>query len=306
MSGYPFPEVLDSSILAVYKSCARKFYLEYIANWKNKSPSVHLHAGGAFAAGMEATRTAFHVNHWTSGEAIQAGLDKLAEFYGDFDCPPDSAKSLIRMLGAFEYYFDYYPLEGSAPPITLPGGKRAIEFNFAEPLPILHPETGNPILYCGRMDAINDFAGGNYICDEKTTSSLGPTWSRQWDLRAQFTGYAWGCGKAGIHIDGAIVRGVSILKTKYETQQAISYRHEWQINQWYSELLDWIEDMIRDWKRNQYRHNLDSACNDWGGCAFRDVCRSQDEGPWLATAFERRFWSPLTRTEILLSDVSPT
>jgi hypothetical protein len=206
------------------------------------------------------------------------------------------------MLGAFEFYFSNYPLDHTTPPIILPGGRQAIEFSFAEPLPILHPETGNPLIYCGRMDAILAFAGGNFICDEKTTSSLGPTWSRQWDLRAQFTGYAWGCGKAGIHIDGALVRGVSILKTKYETQQAISYRPEWQIDRWYSELLDWIEDMIRDWKRGKFRHSLDHACADFGGCAFRLACSSQDETSWLETSFERRFWNPLTRVETLLSD----
>lgn len=297
---YPFPEVLDSSMLASYKSCAQKFYKEYVANWKSKAPSVHLRAGGAFAAGLETTRTAFYVNGMGVADSITEGLIKLREFYGDFECPPSSGKTLDRMLGAFEFYFSHYPLDKTSPPIILPGGKQAIEFSFAEPLPILHPETGNPLVYAGRMDAILKFVGGQFLCDEKTTSSLGATWGRQWDLRSQFTGYVWGCAQAGIKVNGAIVRGVSILKTKYETQQVITYRPDYHVERWYNELLSWVQDMINNWESGMWRYNLDHSCADFGGCQFRDACMAKDETPWLETGFERRYWSPITRKETLL------
>lgn len=298
---YPFPEVIDSSIMGVYKSCPQKVYKEYIANWKSKGPSIHLHAGGAFARGMEVARLSFYVDGLSADAAVAAGRDALAEFYGDFDAG-SHAKSLSGMIKAFDFYFANYPLAQDHPPIILPGGRKGIEFSFAEPLPILHPETGNPLIYCGRMDAILSAFGGQFICDEKTTTSLGPTWGKQWDLRAQFTGYVWGCGKAGIHIDGALIRGVSILKTKNETQQAISYRPEFHVERWYEELLEWVEEMIGCWKKDKWRHNLDHACADYGGCAFRQVCTYKEEAAvsHLETFFERRFWNPLTRTETLL------
>lgn len=298
MTDYPFPKVFDSSMLATYKQCPQLFYKNSIQNWRSKDPSVHLRAGGAFAAGVEAARTAFYVDGAGAEDSVAKGLGALIKYYGDFECPPDSAKSLERTAGALEFYFESYPLSHSeAFPITLPSGKRGIEFNFVHPLPITHPETGDPILYCGRMDAILSYAGGVFICDEKTASSLGPTWSRQWDLRSQFSGYAWGCREAGIRVDGVIVRGVSILKTKYDTQEAISYRPAWQVDRWYEEMLTWIEDIKLCWARNQWRHNLDHACGDFGGCAFRSACSSQDQAPWLETYFARIKWDPLTRTE---------
>lgn len=292
-----FPEVFDSSILATLKSCPQLFKKVYLDEWKPKEPSVHLRAGGAFAAGVEAARTAFYVDDVDAEGAVALGLGKLLSHYGDFECPADSAKSAERTAGALEFYFDNYPLGDDSPPITLPSGKRGIEFSFVHPLPLTHPETGNPLLYCGRMDAILNYAGGIFICDEKTTSSLGPTWSRQWDLRAQFTGYKWGCREAGIHVDGVIVRGVSILKTKYETQQAISYRPTWQVERWYSEMLGWVDEAIRWYREGTFRYNLDHACADFGGCAFRTACASQDETDWLATYFQRRHWNPVTRIE---------
>ena len=293
----PFPSIFDSSMMAQYKSCGKLFDYTYIQNWKPKELSVHLVAGAAFARGLEAAREAFYVQGLDAQTAVALGLGALIKAYGDFQCPADSAKSCERMCGAFEFYFSRYPLDHEVCPITLPGGRKGIEFSFAEPLELAHPVTGDPLIYCGRMDAILHYAGGQFICDEKTTTQLGPTWSRQWDLRAQFTGYAWACRRAGIRVDGAIVRGVSILKTKYDTQEAISYRPEWQIERWHDELLDWISDLIRDWKAGRYRHNLDHACGDYGGCAFRQPCSSQDEQPWLETYFEKRFWDPILRTE---------
>lgn len=296
-----FPEVLDSSSLASFKECPEKFRKTYVENWKPKEPSVHLHAGGAFAHGIERARTAFFLEGKSAEDAVADGLRALLHFYGDFECPADSAKSAERTAGALEFYFERYPLVlGEADPITLPSGKRGIEFNFVHPLPIAHPETGNPLLYCGRMDAILNYAGGVFICDEKTTTSLGPTWSRQWDLRSQFTGYAWGCRQAGIRVDGVIVRGVSILKTKYDTQEAISYRPEWQVDRWFEELQDWINQMIRCYQTGKWRHNLDSSCADYGGCGFRQVCLSAQPDSWYETYFERRHWDPVTRTETKL------
>jgi hypothetical protein len=293
-----FPEILDSSMLASFKACPELFRKTYIENWKPKEPSVHLHAGASFAKGIEVTRTEFYVNRRPAEDAVALGLQALLEAYGDFECPPESAKSAERMAGAFEFYWANYPLNQETAPIILPGGRHGIEFSFSEPLPVLHPETGEPLIYCGRLDAILKYADGVFITDEKTTTQLGASWSRQWDLRAQFTGYAWACQRAGIRVDGAIVRGISILKTKYDTQQAISYRPEWQIERWYNELLMWITDIKQCYLHNTWRHNLDHACAEYGGCAFRTACLSQDETPWLETGFEKRIWNPLLRTEV--------
>ena len=233
-----FPNTLDSTILSTFRSCSQKFLWQYVEHWKSRSPSVHLVAGGAFASGIEAARDAFYVKGMSSADSEAIGLGALIHHYGDFECPAGSAKSLDRMCGALEFYFSQYPLGADgANPIILANGRRGIEFSFAEPLAIAHPVTGDPILYTGRSDMIAERAGGIYIYDEKTTSSLGASWGRQWEMRSQFTGYSWAAAKQGIKTNGAIVRGVSILKTKYDTLQAITYRPQWMIDRWYDQLL---------------------------------------------------------------------
>lgn len=301
MSRVPFPSTLDSTIMAAFKSCPRKAYLEFMEHWKLKDQSVHLHAGAAYASGMEAARTAFYIDGRSADDSVALGVQEVLRAYGDFECPPESAKSLERTAGALEFYFSHYRLgEDKAIPMVLPGGKTGIEFNFLEPLEILHPETGDPILYSGRMDMMCDFEGMKLGEDDKTASQLGASWPRQWDLRSQFTGYVWGAGKAGIKLDGFLVRGVSILKTKYDTLQAITYRPAWQIDRWYEQLIRDIKRMIVAWEEGYFDFNLDHACAEYGGCPFRGVCQMRDPVALLTQQFEQRRWDPVARTETLL------
>ena len=175
-----FPHTVDSTILSTFRACPRKFLWQYIEHWKSRHPSVHLIAGGAFASGIEAARNAFYVQGLSAEDSEAIGLQALLTHYGDFTDETGSAKSPERMAGALEFYFSQYPLGADgANPITLASGRRGIEFSFAEPLGIAHPVTGDPILYTGRSDMIAERAGGIYVYDEKTTSSLGASWGRQ-------------------------------------------------------------------------------------------------------------------------------
>lgn len=299
----PFPSVLDSTTMAAFKSCPQKANLEFLQHWKLRDQSVHLHAGAAYASGIEAARRAFYIEGLDADTSVALGLAKCLQTYGNFQCPPDSAKSAERTAGALEYYFSAYPLgQDKAIPLQLPGDKTGIEFNFLEPLDILHPESGDPILYSGRMDMMCSYEGMKLGEDDKTTSQLGASWPRQWDLRSQFTGYVWGAGRAGIKLDGFLVRGVSILKTKYDTLQAITYRPAWMIDRWYEQLLRDIARMIQAWESGHYDFNLDHACAEYGGCPFRSVCQMRDPTVLLKQQFERRRWDPVARTETPLGD----
>lgn len=302
----PFPEVLDSSLIAAFRSCPQKAFLEYFLHYKPRSPSVHLHAGKAYAAGLEAARTAF----WTDGrdeETCKAiGLKALLESYGTFPCPDDSPKSAARMAGALEFYFDRYPLStDQAEPITLASGKRGIEIGFVEPLDLddpemRHPETGDPILICGRLDQAVSYQNLRLGEDDKTASQLGATWPRQWDLRSQFTCYIWGCQRLGIPLDGFLVRGISILKTKYDTLEAITYRPDWQIERWHGQVKRDVKRMIACWQEGYFDWDLDHACTEYGGCMFRNVCQMKDPALLLQQQFEKRRWDPVVREEILM------
>lgn len=295
-----FPKVWDSSMLATLRSCKHKFALEYLQNWKPRVESHHLRAGAAFAKGLEVTRRSFYAESKNPDTSLELGIKGLLEAYGDFQPPDDSSKTAARMAGALEFYFAKWPL-GQDPAVpSLIGGKHGIEFSFATPLPLNHPTTGEPLIYCGRADQVCDFAGGRYVEDDKTASQLGASWSRQWDLRSQFTGYCWAARVAGIPVQGTLVRGISILKTKYDCAEAVTYRPEWQVDRWLGQTVRDITAAMKCWEEGYWDWALDHACTEYGGCAFRQICLLQDPQPFLDLNFERRYWNPLTREETLL------
>lgn len=294
----PFPIAIDSTTLGAFRSCPQRMYRQYMEHWKPAGESVHLIAGGAFADGIEAARRAYFEDGADAESAVAAGLRALILRYGDFECPPDSAKSLERTAGALEFYFERYPLGADgATPVHFADGRRGIEFSFAHPLPINHPISGDPLIYTGRSDMVAEAYGGIYIYDEKTTSSLGASWAKQWDMRSQFTGYCWAARENGLNPAGVIVRGISILKTKYDTMEVPTYRSSYEIDRWLDQTCRDIERMIEAWKSGWWDYNLDHACTEYGGCAFNTVCKSADPEAWLKTYFVPRVWDPLAREE---------
>lgn len=297
-----FPPCIDSTMLSTFRSCPQKMFRSYVEHWKPKEESVHFVAGGAFAKGIEVARRHFFELGDSADISMAAGLHALLVKYGDFECPPDSAKSIERTAGALEFYFEHYPLGADgAVPITWGDGRRGIEFSFAEPLNVMHPVSGDPLIYTGRSDMVADFAGDTFVFDEKTASQLGASWSRQWELRSQFTGYCWASRRSGRRAAGAIVRGISILKTKYDTLQHVTYRPDWEIDRWEQQVEHDIKRMIECWRAGYWDYNLDHACAEYGGCALQRICKSPDPETWLPMQFEPRVWDPLAREELTVA-----
>ena len=298
---FHFPPVIDNSIRSQFISCEGKFWYSFIENLAPVGTSVHLHAGGAFAHGVEHVRRAFYVEHRTKEEAIAIGVQELLRFYGDFQCPPESAKSAERMAGALVFYFDSYDLESDYVQPWTDGESTGIEFSFTLPLPIPHPETGDPLVYSGRFDMLGAHRDGPlFVVDEKTASSLGAQWTKQWELDSQFTGYCAGAAAYGKPVAGAIIRGISILKTKYDKAEAIIYRSQWQIDRWYEQLLRDIRRMVELYERGFSDINLKldkSACGAYGGCTFSILCASNQPERWKRIQFEPRKWHPMLREE---------
>lgn len=289
-----FPEAIDSTMLAAYRNCPQEFKNAYVDRLRLKGESVHLIAGAAFAKGLEVTRRCFYEHGMSADASMEQGLKALIIEYGDFECPEGESKTLERMMGAFEFYFDNYPIATDRSQVACIGGKWGIEFSFAIPLPILNPDNGQPILFAGKTDAIVNYAEALYLQDEKTTKSLGPTWSKQWDLRGQFTGYAWACiRQLGLKPAGSLIRGVSILKTKYETQEAHVGQPQWKIDRWEAGMIRTVRHMVDDYKAGSWEYDLGEACNHYGGCAFKTLCNSPDPEPWIKTYYELNDWSPL-------------
>ena len=300
----PFPEVIDNSAISSFKKCPRDWYYGSLRAITRKGGNVHLHAGGAYAAGLEHARKAFYDDGKSEDEAINIGLEALTRYWGDFEPPEDSKKSYPVMCQALIEYFCEYPMETDViKPLRLANGKSAVEFTFACPISVTHPDTNQPIIYAGRFDMLAERDGSLFVEDDKTASQLGAQWNRNWLLDSQFTGYCWAAATFGYPVAGAIIRGLSILSKGFGHAQAIVYRPQWQIDRWLETTEHTIKLMKAYWEQDHYPPVLDKhSCNSYGGCGFHQLCESPNPESWIELNYEPRVWNPLAKgDEIVLA-----
>lgn len=295
-----FPAQVDNTLRSSWVKCQTQARWAHFQRLSSPYPNVHRHAGGAFAAGLEHTRVAFYGEGADADYAVAAGVKALTEYYGDFVAPEKGTganKTYDRMVEALESYFREYPLgRDTLIPLMLPSGP-AVEFTFAIALPFLNPDSGDPILYSGRFDMLAGRSGSLWVTDEKTTVALGPQWAQQWDLDSQMTGYCWAARHYGFDVAGAIIRGIGILKTEIKHIEVPVFRPTWQIDRWKEELYADIQAMINAYRNGEFRMALSYACADFGGCAYRNLCLSQDPDRWIVGNFAERNWDPLSKGE---------
>lgn len=294
----PFPEVVDNSTLSSFKRCPTYWKYNVLRNLTRRGTNIHLHAGGAFAAGLEAARKAFFDEGLSEDDSISRGLLALTKYWGDVEISDDEPKAFHRMFQALIEYFTIWRLpEDPFRPYQLATGKHAVEFTFALPIPeVLHPSTGQPILYAGRFDMLAENQGTIYIEDDKTAGQLGASWNKNWVLDSQFTGYAWAAKQFDLPIGGVLIRGLSILKGGYGNAQVITYRPQRLIDTWYKNLIWSLESMIACWEKDRFPQTLDkSACNGYGGCQFTTLCESPEPESWVESGYELRNWNPLSK-----------
>lgn len=313
MLEYRFPEAVDSTMMSAYSSCPQKFLYEYILGRSPVGRSVHLLAGGAFARGLEVVRKGYYLHGLTQEAAIEAAFPEFVKAWGDYEAPEKQYKDDINMWAAVVAYFEEYPMESDPFQPIMHAGEPAVEFRFSIPLHVLHPETGNPLMYAGRLDQLSaDTPDTCYAQDEKTTNGLGSSWAYQWAMRGQFYGYTYAARQYGYPCQGALIRGIAIQQTQFQFAQQIVFISDDQLHRWWIHTNAKAAEMVQRYM--QFDHMMHGpegkvfareahdthpmsygdACTAYGGCSFVDLCQLQ--APWTVYKdFERRVWNPVAQ-----------
>lgn len=289
-----FPHVWDSTIRAAWSKCETYYNYAYMLHLRKPGAGIHLHFGACIAKGLETTRKAFFEQALSIEQARSAGAEAILLAWGDpSEVEQHERKNIGNCLMAHDAYFNEYPLDADLVQPHRIGDKYGIEMNFGVPIPgTRHPVTNDPIVYAGRFDLLGDFNNAVFVVDEKTATSLGTSWRNNWRLRSQFTGYCWGASQYGIPVQGAIVRGIGILKNAITFEQAIVARPQWMIDRWLDQVRLDISNAIRAWESGIYSLNLDDGCTSYGGCPYLELCESREPARWYGT-YEVRKWEPL-------------
>lgn len=313
VSEIKLPGYIDSSILSNWRSCRRKYFWGILNSLSPTGKSIHLVAGGAFAAGMEAARRLAFApgrdHRATHDDLLEAAYPAFAREWGDLSIEEDHPKSFSSTFQALEAYLLHTPpLSDPVQPLIRPSGGPSVEFTFSIPLDPsagfpLHPETRDPFLFVGRFDLLGSYSGLPCVLDEKTTSALGPTWVAQWNLRGQFMGYCWACQQLGIPVSTAVVRGIALLKREYKFETALVQFSNHLINRWAEQLCYDLHQIVASYKALKadpealtfaYPYNFADACSSYGGCAFATLCSVASPEDFLNN-YVHYLWDPLAK-----------
>lgn len=293
-----FPDALDSTMLSAFRSCPRKFYWECIRRLRPKGTSIHLHAGGAFARGLEVARKAYYDLGASQEQALQLGIAALLKAYGpEFQVDDDHAKSPRAMCEALIGYLDRWPFQTDYLQPVKQNGRHWIEFRFALPMPVNHPETGQPLFYTGRCDMVGNFNGMIYTDDEKTCSSMGEGWARQFDMRGQFMGYNWAARQHGFPVVGTIVRGIKLIKSGQDFAETIVMHSEAMLAQWYGQTVRDMQRMVQLWREGIWDMNFADSCQSFSGCPFARLDQTPSPEGYFDVYYQENTWNPLNKED---------
>jgi hypothetical protein len=296
------PQNIDSTMLSCASSCLRKFYWEFVLGFRPAGgKSIDLHAGGCFASALENV----YREVWTRGTPLELALARAHYMYlvqwGDFEIPEGkkkASKDKETVWRSVEEYFKLWPPRTDhIQPYFKDNGEPTFEFTFAHPLDPadgwpLHPVSGEPFLYSGRIDALGMYRGRPVVRDEKTTKGIGFDWASKWDLRAQFMGYIWVLQRQGMKINMVSVRGIGILVQDTKLVEAIKTYDPHMIERWEVQAKRNLWRIVKAWNEGYFDYNFGEACTQYGNCNFMTLCKSTDPTQWFST-YEVNRWNPL-------------
>ena len=313
-----FPAVIDSTLLSTFSSCPLKSYRSSFINLTSNRKSIHLHAGACFAKGIECVRRYYWEEKYTAKVALEVAYEDFCREWGpdgDELVPSGGSganKTFDRVWGAVEDYFREYPIHSDPiRPYRFDNGRSGIEFTFAIPIDGFdHPDTGDPLMFSGRADLLGYYNGMLALVDEKTASALGSSWADQWTMRGQFFGYVWAARKSGLDVKATVIRGISILKTKYGHVEVPKLNYpQFMLDRWEQNMRYKVTQMLNLYRTTKvgYEHHGHSvenfwpmsfgeACNSYGQCQYTDLCTSEKPSRWYSD-FGHERWNPIAELE---------
>ena len=292
-SGFQF--AWDSTSITSFATCPRKYYYSMLQGWTSIHKSVHLIFGGHYASALEH----FH-KHRAAGlsfddaerlvvkEVLENTWDREADAPQDWMHNTKTRDTLVRSIVWYLETFKDDPMKT----VILSDGRAAVEYSFSIDL-------SDEYVYCGHIDRLVTYGDADdiYVQDQKTSGAqITPRYFEGFSPDYQMSGYTW----AGQIIFSMPVKGV-VIDAAYIAVGFTAFgrqpvtRSEKQLEEFRLEVLSYIESARRCHEAGYYPMNR-TACGNYGGCEFRDICarspRVRDK--FLATWFvQGERWNPL-------------
>ena len=302
----------DSTSIGMIKTCPRLYYYTMIEGWVPKGDSIHLKFGIEYHHAME-TYAHLRAIAITHEDAVRHTVSDLLNRTRDWVLDPTSKahkyKNRDTLISVVVDYLDYF-IDDPCETYIKSDGSPAVELSFRFELdfgPNVERLIGEPssfhtpYILSGHLDRVVRFNDHLFVMDHKTTTTTpSQYYFDQYDPNNQMTLYTI-AGGVVLHtpIKGVIIRAAQLLLEKpHRFISGFTYRTPDQIEEW---LLDLRYHLAKaeEYATEGYWPMNDTACGNYGGCKFREVCSKSPDvrERFLAADFnkleEGERWNPL-------------
>jgi hypothetical protein len=299
----------DSTSLGYLKTCPRLYQYIMIDGWGHAEESVHLRFGQEYHQALQdydLSRAAKIPHEEALHDVVRELLLRTADFAPDPDTKAGKYKSRKALVRVVIDYLDEHR-DDPAKTYIKADGKPAVELSFRFELDwgpstreVKIEKGEQPYLLCGHLDRVVDFNGSLFVMDHKTTTTtVSPHYFDQWSPANQMTLYSLA---AKVILDspvkGVIINAAQLLVDSSRFVRGFTYRTPDQLSEWLEDLHSWL-DRAEGYAEADYWPQNDTACNNFGGCRFRDVCSKSPSvrEQFLKSDFdhleEDQRWNPL-------------
>lgn len=257
--------VFDPSSFSKFMECPRKYQLSVREGWRSQKQNPATGWGHAVHAGLEMLDKA-EAQGRSWDEELPNVLKYLAGDPFGLKGSEDNGRTIQTSMRAIVWYVEQFR-DDTLKIAKLPNGEAAVEVRYEVEL----PGTGKRI--SGRVDRVVEYGDGLYIVDRKTTKkTLGDWFFRDYQPSLQLYTYVWALRDViGLPVLGAMIEGIQAAVGFNRFERATYYMGEEQIEE-HVRNLAWHASDVAKMEAEGYYPQRFSACGNFGGCEFRDVC----------------------------------
>ena len=304
LTDIPMQFAWDSTSLGYRNTCPRLYQYIMIEGWSPRDDNIHLRFGVEYHWAIEnfdrlrASGTEFE-------DAVRSTVGELLIRTADWD--PDILTKAGRYKNVdtlLQLVIDYFDFSRNDPARThiLDNGRPAVELSFKFELD-WGPRSaeGVKFMLCGHLDRVAELEGSLFVIDHKTTTTTpGQYFFDNFSPNNQMTLYALAAQiVVNSPIKGVIVEAAQILLEKpNQFSRGFALRTQANLSEWIADLSSWLN-LAESFATSGHWPMNDTACDKFGGCRFRDICKRSPEVRhiWLRSDFvqlpENERWNPL-------------
>ena len=269
----------DSTSLKLAETCLYKYYLKMQVGYQPERKSAHLIFGGLYAKALEDYYKALAEGidrEQAIRDVVHAALVDTWDYELDDEGEPiegsgqpwqsdHNLKTRGNLVRSIVWYFEQFRDDPCAT-VILSSGAPAVEHSFKLPV-------DNGIIFSGHLDRLCDYSNSLYVQDQKTTgTTISSRFFDGFSPDTQMSMYTF-CGKAifGLPVKGVMIDAVQIAVGFSRYERGFTFRSNDQLEEWYDATMNNIERANKANAEHYWPMNP-SACGNYGGCEFRNVC----------------------------------